>query len=155
MLLCFATFVIVRTVSHHPPCIKNEKFPWAFHNVSFLQCTYWLCSPLNRLCSNWDEPRERRNLEPSQNFHLLFTSRCMNAIADFLHLLKSSPKILFFAPWYLYIWTWHYVLIVLLITIPLKYNSRDFLRHRFLLWAMGQFGIEACGCSKKAHHLSK
>lgn len=75
---------------------NNEKFPWVFHIISSLQRTYWLCSPLNRLYSNWDEPQEKRNLEPSQNFHLLFTTRGMNAIADFLHLLKSSLKILLF-----------------------------------------------------------
>ena len=36
--------------------------------------------------------RERENLEPSQNFHLLFTSRYMNAISDSAFISSNPPR---------------------------------------------------------------
>lgn len=120
---------------------------------------YLLASVLLR--SNWDEPRERRkNLEPSQK------------LSSFIHKprreshrrLTSSPQTLpeescsfpffVFVPRRVYIWTRHYILIVLLITIQIKYSSGGSRRRRFFYYEQwGQFGMEACGCSKEGPSL--
>lgn len=90
----------------------------------------WLHPPSVFTNSVIIEMSHKRGRDPGLSLHLLLSCCVMNATQT----SSTSPKTLcFLLRWCLYMWSRHYILIVQLITIEIKYNSSESLRHQFLL----------------------